>query len=95
MFDGCSNLSSVIWGSGKTYPGRAGTVNWLRNVASSGTLYYTDPDMDAASIPRTASGVPTGWTIQYLSPKPQIVFSINGKTVKALTINGKSVAKLG
>lgn len=91
MFRECELLDKIVY-TGSVF-GNAG--NWLKNVSSTGTFYYTDNNLNVAAIPRNASGIPAGWTIQYLAPKPQLVFSINGRAVASLTINGKAVAKLG
>lgn len=90
MFYGCSLLDNIVY-TGSVF-GNAN--NWLVGVSKTGTFYYTDNNLDVASIPRNASGIPSGWTIQYLAPKPPLVFSINGRAVASLTINGKAVSKL-
>lgn len=88
-------LNSVKW-TGSTIPSSSfGTLIWLRGVASTGTFVYTDPDLDVISITRDNDGVPPGWTIMRTGPGPSLVLSINGKSVKSLTINGKPVSKLG
>lgn len=83
MFQDCSSLNEMIYTS-TSIPSQTG--QWLKGVSSKGTFYYTDKNLNVAAIPRSAAGIPAGWTIQYLAPKPPLVFSINGKAVKALTI---------
>ena len=94
MFDGCSKIDHIIWKS-KTIPSSTYCTNWLNGASASGTFEYIDPELDASSISRDASGVPAGWAIQQFRPKPSLVFSINGKAVTSLMIDGKAVAKLG
>ena len=94
MFSGCSKIDHILWKS-RTIPSSTYCNNWLNGASASGTFEYTDPNLDASSIARDASGVPAGWTIQYLRPKPSLVFSINGKAVTSLMIDGKAVSKLG
>lgn len=61
MFQGCTNLSEVtVHISG--YWNEENTLEWLDNVAPSGTLYNLG---GATGIPTDdASGCPTGWTIK-------------------------------
>lgn len=66
MFNGCSLLDNIVY-TGSVF-GNAN--NWLAGVSSTGTFYYKDNNLDVASIPRSTSGIPSGWTIQYLAPKP-------------------------
>ena len=94
MFNGCTKIDRILWKS-KTIPSSTYCTNWLNGASASGTFEYIDPNLDVSSIARDASGVPAGWTIQYLRPKPSLVFSINGKAVTSLMIDGKAVAKLG
>lgn len=95
MFKNCTSIASMTYHSGIFISG----TNWLDNVSPTGTFYYTDPNLDVASIPRDASGIPEGWNIKFVDPHPEpppgINLTINGKSVKSLTINGKTVAKLG
>ena len=94
MFSGCTKIDHILWKS-RTIPSSTYCNSWLNGVSATGTFEYTDPELDASSISRDASGVPAGWTIKYLRPKPKLVFSINGKAVTSLMIDGKAVAKLG
>ena len=94
MFNGCTKIDHILWKS-KTIPSSTYCRDWLNGVSAAGTFEYIDPDLDASSISRNASGVPSGWTIKYLRPKPSLVFSINGKAVTSLMIDGKAVTKLG
>lgn len=92
LFDG-KNIRSLTWRKG-TFSVPA-MNNWMLNVQNNGTFYYTDRNLNVLDIPRNASGIPASWTIQYIGQKPSLVFSINGRAVSSLTINGKAVAKLG
>lgn len=89
-----TNVSHIVWGSASR-PGGTFSSNWLLNASSTGTFYYTDNTIDVSKILRSQNGVPADWTIKYLRPTPNLVFSINDKAVTSLTINGKTVSKLG
>lgn len=92
-FDGCSSLNSVVFGA-SIVPARSATSSWLNGVSAIGTFYYTDENLNVSGFSRDVTGIPPGWSIQYLGPKPSLVFYLNGKAVSTLTINGRNVAKL-
>ncbi len=58
MFYACRNLNSITCYATSGINTDNSTSNWLRNVASSGTLYKAA----SASWPTGNNGVPSGWT---------------------------------
>ena len=63
MFYGCTLLASVRIGYAgtRTQAPEGAFDNWVSNVASVGTFYYTGTDPD----PITNFGFPSGWTINH------------------------------
>ena len=94
LFNGCSKIDRILWKS-KTIPSWTYCNDWLGGVSASGTFEYTQPLLDVASITRTTSGVPEGWSIKQLKPEAGgLAVNVNGVDVKTFNLLGKPVAKL-
>ena len=94
MFYRCSKIDHILWKS-RTIPSSTYCTNWLNGASASGTFEYTWPLLDVASIPRTTSGVPEGWSIKQLKPEAGgLAVNVNGVDVKTFNLLGKPVAKL-
>ena len=93
MFFGCSKIDHILWKS-KTIPSSTYCDNWLNGVSASGTFEYLWPLLDVASITRTSSGVPEGWSIQQLKPQTGIALKINNVDVKKAMLSSKIISKL-
>ena len=92
MFKDCRKLSRIEvsfteW-LGSSYS--SATYRWLYSVSSTGTFICPE-ELDIST--RDESHIPSGWTIEHPTPSTSGFknFSINGKSVKTLFINGKEI----
>ena len=67
MFYGCSNLSEVTY-LGTTSPSSSYSLNWMQNVAATGTFYMSQDATWDSTVTRDANGVPASWTIVKVDP---------------------------
>lgn len=93
MFYNSTNVDHIVWKS-ETIPSADYCNNWLQYASESGTFEYTDPTLNVASIPRTNSGVPAGWSISLLSPETKLLLKINNASVDNISLFGKKIASL-
>ena len=63
MFNGCSSLNYVKYVGTNQGPEDFYTYNWLEGVSPTGTFVT----LTGHTYPRTSSGIPAGWTIEYVS----------------------------
>ena len=64
MFRNCSSLNRVK-ALFTTTPSSSFTYNWLSNVASTGTFIK---NANATWTTTGANGIPTGWTVETVTP---------------------------
>lgn len=69
------------------------TEEWLVDASPTGTFYYTNPNLDISTIPRTTSGVPSGWEIKAGRPpvpilNPLRLTSLENNNVLTLAMKG-------
>lgn len=68
LFKNCTSLTTLTY-LGAQSPGVAGRTNdWLLNAPATGTFYMSSQYTWDSTVPRTASGVPSGWTIVKIDP---------------------------
>ena len=68
LFKNCTSLTSLTY-LGTQSPGTGNRTNdWLLNAPATGTFYMDQNKTWDSTVPRTASGVPSGWTIVKIDP---------------------------
>lgn len=90
LFSGCTGINEIVF----SYPQWPASPNvgigWMLDSAPTGTFYYTNSSFDPTAVPRTTSGVPSGWQMAYLDNTPYLrLTSLEDDNVIALTMTGE------